>query len=145
MIDAALAEGCSLSHKLTDVDQIEGNKAYVQEQIKQCNDAAVDFENQKAEKELLLKQIEVEVETVKSKIDVIQKKDQETRDGYMHRKINAEILVNQATKLNTFLDKKIELETQRENRTKDSKKYGEQLAKLREQHKVAMTKFKRAI
>lgn len=141
MIDIALAEGCGLSHKLTDVDQIEGDKAGVQEQIEQCNAAAADFEKQKAEKELLLKQIETKLEAVQPQIDAIQKKDQEVRDGYMRRKINADNLVMQASKLNDFLEKKTNLENQRENRTKDSKKYSEQLAKLREQHKTAMTKF----
>jgi len=141
MIDIALAEGCGLSHKLTDVDQIEGDKAHVQEQIKQCNAAAAGFKNQKIEKELLLEQIEIELEAVQAQINTIQKMDQETRDDYIGRKFNADNLVKQAKKLNAFLDKKTEFETQRDNRAKDSKKYGEQLAKLREQHKAAMTKF----
>lgn len=140
-IDMALAEGCKLSHKLMDVDKIEGDKSRIQNDIDNCINAKAIYDKQKKRYQAEVGSVVTEMGSLRKAINEETQKNRQAQDVHLKKQFHAEQLVKKGKQLSTFLDEKTKQEKALINRASDSEKITKQLTKLRGKHQAAMTRL----
>ncbi|NKB59543.1 MAG: hypothetical protein GKS00_24755 [Alphaproteobacteria bacterium] len=140
-IDTALVEGCTLSRRPTDADQLSSEKGDNQVQIDQCSSALGTYRQQESETERIQSMLSAQQESLRTQINGIRQKDRSAREAFLQLRFAAQQLVDRSSALSTLLQKRAEFQKQLDKRGKDDLTLKSQIEKLREQHRETMTRL----